>query len=249
MLAFRGCTHTFGTGILLLALSHYIGDPDMIQSLASSPFSGHFTRLHAIDVKGQRWLHRPSVGASLGFAPTMWDDDVITHHMPSRFPFCSLQVLLLLTTQWPVRAPVKLLGGAQCRPWSFTPTQSLTGLVGQPFASHIRGSGSHPGGAPTLLELRCPVSNVLLHWWLCSDPWSLAMIVPVTWAIVCFSHPSCPSSVLSGGHRLMQHTVQLGSRKPRPVIGGGGALWSSCIFTPLQYTVSLVHWVNCLLPV
>ncbi len=28
--AFQGCTHTSGTGILLLALSRYIGDPDVI---------------------------------------------------------------------------------------------------------------------------------------------------------------------------------------------------------------------------
>ncbi len=26
----QGRTHTFGTGLLLLAMSHYIGDPDMI---------------------------------------------------------------------------------------------------------------------------------------------------------------------------------------------------------------------------
>jgi hypothetical protein len=53
-------------------------------------------------------------------------------------PFRSLQVLLLLATQWPVRAPVKLLGrggGALWRPCNFTPIHSLTGLVGQPFAS------------------------------------------------------------------------------------------------------------------
>ncbi len=34
--------------------------------------------------------------------------------LPSPVPFHSLQVLLLLATQWPVRAPVKLLGGAIC---------------------------------------------------------------------------------------------------------------------------------------
>jgi hypothetical protein len=38
-------------GILLLALSRYIGDPDVILSLASSPFSGCFTRLRADNVK------------------------------------------------------------------------------------------------------------------------------------------------------------------------------------------------------
>ncbi len=38
------------TGILLLALSRYIGNPNMIWSLALSPFSGCFTRLRANNV-------------------------------------------------------------------------------------------------------------------------------------------------------------------------------------------------------
>ncbi len=37
------------TGILLLVMSHYIGDPDVIRSLASSP-SRCFTRLRADNV-------------------------------------------------------------------------------------------------------------------------------------------------------------------------------------------------------
>ncbi len=64
--------------------------------------------------------------------------DVITHHMHSPVPFHSLQVLLLLATQWPVRAPVKLLGGGGC---SFTPIDSLTGPVGQLFVPRLRGAG------------------------------------------------------------------------------------------------------------
>jgi hypothetical protein len=39
-----------GTRILQLVLSRYIGDPDVILSLALSPFSGCFTRLHADNV-------------------------------------------------------------------------------------------------------------------------------------------------------------------------------------------------------
>ncbi len=103
-------THLPWNRVLLLEMSRYIGDIDVIWSLASSLFRGHFIRLHADDVKSQ-WLCHPSVRASLGFALTMWKSDIITHHMPSPVPFRSLQVLILLTTQWLVRALVKLLGG------------------------------------------------------------------------------------------------------------------------------------------
>jgi hypothetical protein len=75
----------------------YIGDPDMIRSLASSPFSGRFSMLCANDVKSQQ-LRRPSMGASLGFVPRMWKAFVITHHIPFLVPFRSLEVLLLLAT-------------------------------------------------------------------------------------------------------------------------------------------------------
>ncbi len=63
---------------------------------------------------------------------------VITHAFP-QVPFHSLQVLLLLATQWPVRAPVKLLGGVLWSPCNLTPIHSLTGPLGQPFASHLGG--------------------------------------------------------------------------------------------------------------
>jgi hypothetical protein len=49
--------------------------------------------------------------ASLGFAPTMRKASC-DHTLPSPVPFYSLQVLLLLATQWPVRGKVKLLGGS-----------------------------------------------------------------------------------------------------------------------------------------
>jgi hypothetical protein len=42
-----------GTRFLLLALSHYIGDPNVIRSLASLPSSGSFTRLCADNVKSR----------------------------------------------------------------------------------------------------------------------------------------------------------------------------------------------------
>ncbi len=49
------------TGILLLALSHYIGNPDMIGPVASSPFSGCFTRLCADNVSADLISHSFSV--------------------------------------------------------------------------------------------------------------------------------------------------------------------------------------------
>ncbi len=85
------------TGILLLALSRYIGDPDMIWSLASLPFRGCFTRLHADNVKSQQ-LHRPSVGASLGFTPTMCSNPrgVLMWNRDSTFIIVLLQVYITL---------------------------------------------------------------------------------------------------------------------------------------------------------
>ncbi len=65
--------------------------------------------------------------------------------------FHSMQVLLLLlATQWLVRAPIKLLGGggeALWGPCNFTPIHSLTGLVGQPFASRL---SSMPHACPKI---------------------------------------------------------------------------------------------------
>jgi hypothetical protein len=56
-------------------------------------------------------------------------------------------------------------GGVLWRPCSFTPIHSLTGPVGQPFASPLWGSISWPGDAPTLtIEPGSPVSDVSLQW-------------------------------------------------------------------------------------
>jgi hypothetical protein len=70
-------------------------------------------------------------------------------------------------------------------------------------------SSLHPGGATHTLELGLPVSAVLLQWWPRRDPWSPAMIGLLILATGCFSHPSCPSSILIGGHRLMRHTARI----------------------------------------
>jgi hypothetical protein len=84
-------------------------------------------------------------GLALGFVPTMGsftrlraNDVKLWSHIA--FPgFSSLQVLLLLTTQWLVRALVKYLAGSPVRPFNFTPLHSLTGPVGQLSASHLGG--------------------------------------------------------------------------------------------------------------
>jgi hypothetical protein len=75
------------TGILLLGLSCYISDPDMIWSLASLPFSRCFTRLRADNEKSQR-ICLPSVGASLGSAPTMCKPTWSHTALLSRFNAC-----------------------------------------------------------------------------------------------------------------------------------------------------------------
>ncbi len=89
-----GCTHSHHrTKFLLLVLSRYIGDPNMIDHWPRPrpcADNGKLTRLHADDVKSQLRSH-------IAFPGSIY----------------SLQVLLLLlTTQRPVRDPVKLLGGS-----------------------------------------------------------------------------------------------------------------------------------------
>ncbi len=66
------------------------------------------------------------------------------------------------------------------------------------------------------------VRIVSRHGWPWHDPWSPATIGPLTLTTGCFSHPSCPSSILTAGHRFMWHTAWI------------PALRSSCILTPLH---------------
>ncbi len=110
-----GCTHN-GTGFLLLVLSCYIGDPDML---------GHWPRPRLrVDNRKLHEASRRNVKSQL------WS------HMPSPVPFHSLQVLLLLATQWPFKAPLELLGGG--KPCG-GPAISLQYTVGQLFASRLQG--------------------------------------------------------------------------------------------------------------
>jgi hypothetical protein len=75
--------------------------------------------------------------------------------------FCILSLALYLITMY-ISNHLSVLW----RTCSFTPIHSLTGPVGQPFASCLGGSSSGPGDAPTLtMEPGSPVSDVSLHWW------------------------------------------------------------------------------------
>jgi hypothetical protein len=75
---------------------------------------------HVSTVSLHWWLWRDWSRLTLGFAPTMgsfirlrahYGKSQLWSHMPSPVSFHSLRGLLLLATQWPVRAPFKLVGG------------------------------------------------------------------------------------------------------------------------------------------
>jgi hypothetical protein len=130
------------------------GDPDVMQSLVSLPFSGCFTRLRADNVKSQR-LHCPSVGASLGFAPTMCKPTWSHTALLSRFhAVCRLH-----------NQQSQLLGGGAlwraCNLTSFTPC--LTGPVDYPFASCHEGPGFNSQGGTCVKLGYSPVSVVSLQ--------------------------------------------------------------------------------------
>jgi hypothetical protein len=98
--------------------------------------------------------------ASLGFVPTMWKASC-DYTLPSPVPFHSLQVLLLLATQWPVRALLNCWG-KPCEGPAIS--HSLSGPVGQPLASRLGVSGSCPGDAHSQWNRLSPVIDVLLQY-------------------------------------------------------------------------------------
>jgi hypothetical protein len=126
-------------------MSGYIGDTDVIQLLALSTFSGCFTRLCADDVKS-RQFRNTSVRASLGFNVKSQCDHTSFfrfHSAPCRSSSSSQH------SDW-LEPWSSCWWEALWRPCNFPPIHSLTGPVGQPFASCLGGSGSRPGDAPTL---------------------------------------------------------------------------------------------------
>jgi hypothetical protein len=120
--------------VLLLAMSLCIGDPN---GLAGGP------PLHP--------------------APCpMVTTNVITHHLLTPVPFPWLQVpppCNILTGQ----SPCQFVGGGLWRPCSYRFIHTLTGPVGQPFASLLGGQGSASWGSTNTIEPGSPVSNVSLQ--------------------------------------------------------------------------------------
>jgi hypothetical protein len=120
--------------------------------------------------------------------------------------------------------------------WSsciLTPLYSLTGPLGQPFASSLGGQWFvSPGMHPHFWNWDSTVSNVSLHWWPQCDPWSPVTIGPLTLATSCFSHPSCPSSY---SHWRPQINATYRWGKPQSLYCGGSPVeLSSFILTPLH---------------
>jgi hypothetical protein len=158
---------------------HYIGDPDIVRSLALSPFSGCLTRLRADDVKSRRLCH-PSVNASLGFTLMLWKANVITHHMPSPVPFHSLQVLLLLATQWPLE-PWSRCWGEPCGGLAASLQYTISTVCFLSRGSVVRIPGMHPHlqWNRILLLAMSPYSTVynnISHWTAGSHPCLLPLL-------------------------------------------------------------------------
>ncbi len=105
------------------------------------------------------------------------------------------------------------------------------------FASRHRGQRFAPWGATHTFKLGLPDSTVSLHWWPRRDPWSPAMIGPLTLAIGCFSHLLAP--VPFSLQAKDKCDTPLGSLKAHTCYGGGGGgLWSSCI----SHNFTISHW-------
>ncbi len=122
--------HHNGTGFLLSSMSRYIGDPDVIDH-------GPRPRLRANNGK----LHQASCRRCEKSA-------VITHCLPW---FHSTPCRSFSSSQHSdqLEPQSTCWGGALWRPRNFKSLHRLTGLVGQPFASHIGVSGSRPGNVQT----------------------------------------------------------------------------------------------------
>ncbi len=95
--------------------------------------------LHWWPRRDSNWLcHPSSVGASLGFTPTMWTADLITwlprfHSTPCRSSSSSSQYSYRLEPRSNCWVGALWISG------NFTSPHILTGPVGQPFASHLGG--------------------------------------------------------------------------------------------------------------
>ncbi len=128
---------------------------------------------------------------------------------------------------------------------------SLTGPVGQPFASRHEGPGSIPRGV-LMWNWDSPVSVVLLHWWPRRD-WSLwphlrrASSRTITRLLCqqCDNPTWSHTALLSRFHARCRYSFRLHNRHSRLL----GEPCGEPAISLHSYTISLVKWVNPLLPV
>jgi hypothetical protein len=160
-------------------MSRYVGDPKVIDHWPHPRFRANNGKLHrhrANNVKSQLWSHIAFHGSIPLF-----------------------HVLLLLATQWLVRARSSCWGGAVWRPCNFTPTHSLTGPVGEQFASCLGVSVSRPGMHKLTMEWVSPVGAVLTAVSLPACPRHLyisSSLFPL-WVSLCYPfHSLCYSTII-----------------------------------------------------
>ncbi len=128
--------------------------------------------------------------------PTMWKSSC-DQTLPSLVPFHSLQVLLLLTTQWPIKALVKLLGRSPVEALQFHTTSQSHWSSGSIVCFLFRGvSALHPGAAQTH-NWTAWVSPVSMSRYIIFIRWShirhsFFSVIYCIWKgikeVICFSH-------------------------------------------------------------
>ncbi len=112
---------------------------------------------------------------------TVTQTDLCSHQINRFIDFC----LFCLWYVCEVTYIVELLHFSHFHHVSLVHTNRLLPATG--------GSGLRPRGTTHTLELGLPVSAVLQQWWPRRDPWSPAMMGPLTLATGYFNLPSCPS--------------------------------------------------------
>ncbi len=127
------------TGIFPLALSHYIGDPGMIRSLASLLFSAYFTP--------RRQCEKPAALLLFSGCFTRLHADNVKSRLDLTQLFCPGFMLAAGPPSPFTTDRVGCWGGALCRACNLTTfTPCLTGPVDYLFASRHEGPGFNPQG-------------------------------------------------------------------------------------------------------
>jgi hypothetical protein len=131
-------------------------------------------------------------------------------------------------------------------PAFFMPLHSLTGQMGQPFAS--RRGVTHTSGTGISCQW-CLATLVTPSWSLISshDKSSLLAVLVTTLATGCYSCPSCP--VPFWLKATDYGDIPLESRKAQPVTGGGGVdpCGAPAFLTPLHSLTGPVDQLFCFL--